>query len=272
MEDVWRNSGGPEVAPPVRGSQQFRGCCRSTSRASSSCTDRSRLDLTRQSLGRVGHCRNRCRERSLRASPCRKCPLIGHSPFGPLLAMSAGMATTRRMRHDMTATNSVAGGNVRVRRPTVDDVDSLVRPFGWLGRESIQQRFFSVRTNWSPLDTHDGRVRIPSEQSVAALAWLSTPGLSLVLLCSLLLILGVAALAGAESPASPSDASWARDVRRVDEALARGDRSGAEWVWHDAYAKALAAREWEGMLAVGDAYLRIADAAHGRKVGEMTAR
>ncbi len=172
----------------------------------------------------------------------------------------------------MTATNSVAGGNVRVRRPTVDDVESLVRGFGWLGRESIQQRFFSVRTNWSPLDTHDGRVRIPSEQSVAALAWLSTPGLSLVLLCSLLLILGVAALAGAESPASPSDASWARDVRRVDEALARGDRSGAEWVWHDAYAKALAARGWEGMLAVGDAYLRIADAAHGRKVGEMTAR
>ena len=186
--------------------------------------------------------------------------------------MSAGMATTRRTRHDMTTTNSVAGGNVRIRRPTVDDVSSVVRFVGWLGRESIQQRFFSVRTNWSPLDTHDGRVRIPSEQSVAVLAWLSTPGIQLALLCSLLLILGVAALAGAENPASPSDASWASDIRRVDEALARGDRSGAEWVWHDAYAKALAAREWEGMLAVGDAYLRIADVAHGRKVGEMTAR
>jgi len=120
--------------------------------------------------------------------------------------MSAGMATTRRTRHDMTAANSVPRG------------------------------------------------------------------IRLALLCSLLLILGVAAPASAENLAGPSDASRARGIRRVDEALARGDRSGAEWVWHDACAKALAAREWEGMLAVGDAYLRIGAAAHGRKMAEMGVR
>jgi hypothetical protein len=122
------------------------------------------------------------------------------------------------------------------------------------------------------LEADDGRKRDRSEKGITATAWLSTAGVQLALLCFLLLIVGGAAQAGADDSAKLSDASWARDVRRVDEALARGDRSEAEWAWHDAYAHALGAREWKGLLAVGDAYFRIADAVHGRKAGEVTAR
>jgi len=122
------------------------------------------------------------------------------------------------------------------------------------------------------LEAEDGRKRVRSEKRITVTGWLSTAGLHLAFLFFLLLIVGRAALAGADDPARLSDASWASDVRRVDEALARGDRSEAEWLWHDAYAHALGARKWEGLLAVGDAYIRIADAAHGRKAGEVTAR
>src|SRR5262249_39331274 len=122
------------------------------------------------------------------------------------------------------------------------------------------------------LEAEDGRKRVRAEKRIKVTGWLSTAGLHLAFLFFLLLIVGGAALAGADDPARLSDASWASDVGRVDEALVRGHRSEAEWLWHDAYAHALGARKWEGLLAVGDAYIRIADAAHGRKAGEVTAR
>ena len=46
-------------------------------------------------------------------------------------------------------------------------------------------------------------------------------------------------------------------IGRIDQALARHDVSAAVGAWHDAYGAALASRGWEGMLAVGDAFLRI---------------
>ncbi len=53
------------------------------------------------------------------------------------------------------------------------------------------------------------------------------------------------------------DARWKAHVVTIDQALARHDVSAAVRAWHDAYGAALASRGWEGMLAVGDAFLRI---------------
>jgi len=53
------------------------------------------------------------------------------------------------------------------------------------------------------------------------------------------------------------DTLWQTHVVTVDRALAQHDVSAAVAAWHDAYGAALASRGWEGMLAVGDAFLRI---------------
>lgn len=53
------------------------------------------------------------------------------------------------------------------------------------------------------------------------------------------------------------DTLWKAHVETIDQALARHDVSAAVGAWHDAYGAALASRGWEGMLAGGDAFLRI---------------
>jgi hypothetical protein len=53
------------------------------------------------------------------------------------------------------------------------------------------------------------------------------------------------------------DPVWKTHVVAVDRALAQHDVSAAVRAWHDAYGAALASRGWEGMIAVGDAFLRI---------------
>ncbi len=53
------------------------------------------------------------------------------------------------------------------------------------------------------------------------------------------------------------DPLWKAHVVAVDRALAQHDVSAAVGAWHDAYGAALASRGWEGMIAVGDAFLRI---------------
>ena len=53
------------------------------------------------------------------------------------------------------------------------------------------------------------------------------------------------------------DTLWRAHVGTIDQAIARHDVSAAVGAWHDAYGAALASRGWEGMLAVGDAFLRI---------------
>ena len=58
----------------------------------------------------------------------------------------------------------------------------------------------------------------------------------------------------------------------VDQTLARHDVSGAVATWQDAYGAALASRGWEGMIAVGDAFLRIGAEAGSSRGSRPNAR
>jgi len=62
-----------------------------------------------------------------------------------------------------------------------------------------------------------------------------------------------------------TESPWETPVRVVDEALARGDRTFAEWAWRDAWGAALGARRWEGMAAVGALALRMGEAPRARE-------
>lgn len=50
-------------------------------------------------------------------------------------------------------------------------------------------------------------------------------------------------------------------LETVDRQLASGHVDGAIRAWHDAYAAALESREWASMIAVGDAFMKIGEAA-----------
>jgi hypothetical protein len=54
---------------------------------------------------------------------------------------------------------------------------------------------------------------------------------------------------------------WAAHLQVLDTELGRGHVDVAVRVWHDASGAALESRSWEGMIAVGDASMRIGDAA-----------
>lgn len=60
---------------------------------------------------------------------------------------------------------------------------------------------------------------------------------------------------------STRDTAWDAHVGVVDRALADGDVPGAVAAWHDAYGAALASRRWEALVEVGDAFVRIGNAA-----------
>jgi len=68
------------------------------------------------------------------------------------------------------------------------------------------------------------------------------------------------------------DTLWRAHVGTIDQALARHDVSAAVGAWHDAYGAALASRGWEGMLAVGDAFLRIGAEARSMSGARSNAR
>ena len=68
------------------------------------------------------------------------------------------------------------------------------------------------------------------------------------------------------------DTAWVAHVAVVDEALARADISAAVQAWHDAYGAALAAGSWEAMLSVGDAVVRVGQAAEARMGARPNAR
>lgn len=67
-------------------------------------------------------------------------------------------------------------------------------------------------------------------------------------------------------------ALWTVHLERVEAALARRNVSAAELAWQAAYGEALRSRRWEGMLAVGEASLRIGEVAGTRKLAEAKAR
>ena len=54
---------------------------------------------------------------------------------------------------------------------------------------------------------------------------------------------------------------WAVSLAPVDRALKSRDVTGAMKAWHPVYAAALRDHGWEGLIAVGDARVRIAQAA-----------
>ena len=67
--------------------------------------------------------------------------------------------------------------------------------------------------------------------------------------------------------------AWTVHVRKVHEALAKKDISGAESAWLKAYVTALIwNRGWESMIEVGDAALSIGEAAGFRKAVADRAR
>jgi len=56
----------------------------------------------------------------------------------------------------------------------------------------------------------------------------------------------------------PDGALWERHVQVMDDALGRGDVGVAVRARHAAYVTALESRRWEGLVAVGDASVRLA--------------
>jgi hypothetical protein len=53
--------------------------------------------------------------------------------------------------------------------------------------------------------------------------------------------------------------AWASHLQRMDEALARQDVRGAIRPCNEAYSAAVKSEGWEGLAAVGEAYLRLAE-------------
>lgn len=93
----------------------------------------------------------------------------------------------------------------------------------------------------------------------------------------LVLVVVVAALAvvtvwPGRAPAEEAAKPWSAYVTRIDDALTRRDVSAAVRAWTDAHSAALRSRHWEGMLDVGDAYLRVGDVSGFRRASEPKAR
>lgn len=65
---------------------------------------------------------------------------------------------------------------------------------------------------------------------------------------------------------------WTAAIRAVDEALTAGDVSAAGRAWSEAYNAAKRSRRWEGLLAAGDARVRINQASGGGNASAASAR
>ena len=85
-------------------------------------------------------------------------------------------------------------------------------------------------------------------------------------------VLGAAGLATTRTQAVKARPSWKAHLASVDAALAAKNVSAAVMAWRDAYGAALATREWEAMLAVGQTSLRIDQVAGDRAEFEPKAR
>lgn len=75
--------------------------------------------------------------------------------------------------------------------------------------------------------------------------------------------------AGMEVAGEPA---WQPHLRRVDEALGLKDIRAAERALREAYVAAVARRQWEGLVEVGDATLRIGEASGSRRAAVAGAR
>lgn len=88
------------------------------------------------------------------------------------------------------------------------------------------------------------------------------------------LVLAACGRSGGESRpgTGAGELPWAPHLRALDEALVQRKVLAAEQAWYGAYTAALGSRGWEGMLAAGDAALRIGRVAGLRKPYEARAR
>ncbi len=58
---------------------------------------------------------------------------------------------------------------------------------------------------------------------------------------------------------------WSIHIQRVEESLAEHDVTAATRAWRDAYRAAVKSLSWEGLVEVGDAYVRIGEIAGDQK-------
>lgn len=98
----------------------------------------------------------------------------------------------------------------------------------------------------------------------------------IVALASLLLALLVAGLVVmemvAEAPSAVGPHVWTAPLDQAEAALERGDAAAAMSAWREAQGAALRSGRWEGMIAVGDAARRLAEAGRDRADGLARAR
>ncbi len=100
------------------------------------------------------------------------------------------------------------------------------------------------------------------------IAYIALAGtITLLAFGTLLLVAGDVA-----SPGGDAAPSWSDELLSMDHALAAGDLDAAGKAWQGAYRAALGDRGWEGMLAAGDAALRVGEAAGARETSRAQAR
>jgi hypothetical protein len=106
---------------------------------------------------------------------------------------------------------------------------------------------------------------------------------ALVLVLIALVLVGALEMALARSGAHESterrwfrmpsrDTGWEAHVALIDHALTDRDVTRAVMAWHDAYGAALASGRWEALVEVGDAFVRIGDAASLTSASRANAR
>lgn len=66
--------------------------------------------------------------------------------------------------------------------------------------------------------------------------------------------------------------AWRGHLRVVDQALGQRDIDQAQRAWESAHLAAVESPSWEGLIATGQASLRIGDATSGRMAAELSAR
>jgi hypothetical protein len=101
-----------------------------------------------------------------------------------------------------------------------------------------------------------------------------TPIITLAALLVVLILTGLAVMEmlAPEAVSVVAPQVWTAALDQADAALARGDAAAAMSAWREAQAAALRSGHWEGMIAVGDASRRLADAGGDRGDGLGRAR
>jgi len=90
----------------------------------------------------------------------------------------------------------------------------------------------------------------------------------------LLLLIGIGTIVVPMIPpasAEPDRADWGARIAEMDQALGRHDAAAAQSAWREAYVAAHVSRTWAGMLAVGDAALRVGGATNAAELFEPRA-